>query len=170
MAWEKAFKCENGKFFSDLGKYVHANNWDYFVPVVSIARCNPLLLKRNGSRQERSKETNNGEKEEDSSKQHSMHHILLLLSSAIQTPCNPIFSFENIHFPEYLRFRPRRTAFHDPPWVLHYLTIIYQLHNLLSVEDEYLPDLFWGPPSLLFNGYRGLFPQRRREGFAGVWS
>jgi hypothetical protein len=57
--------------------------------------------------------------------------------SAIQTSCCTQFSFENTHFAAYLRFHPRRTALHDLSWVSHYLTIMYQLHTLLSVDDAY---------------------------------
>lgn len=64
-------------------------------------------------------------------------------------------SFENIHFAAYLRFHPHRTALHDLSWVLYYLTIMYQLHTLLSVDEAYCADQVCSPRSLLFIGYRG---------------
>ena len=86
---------------------------------------------------EAKKQTTEKRKNTNTVQSHCTHHILVLLSSVKQTSCCTQISFENTHFAPYLRFHPRRTALHDLSWFLHYLTIMYQLHTLLSVDDAY---------------------------------
>jgi len=98
-----------------------------------------LPSKRNGSGQQRSKETKDGK----SGKIRTQFGVTLHAAyfyfyiQQYKLPAAHKFSFENIHFAAYSRFHPRRTALHDLSWVLHYPTIMYQLRTLLSVDDAH---------------------------------